>query len=217
MTTQNIEIRNRVRGGKVFFAGKLPGKKDAFRADNIPENLACNVSVSTEDDGSGIVTILCVEGIQHVPFANGDELHNIVVAWEESESEVKTEDGEAIKTGYNAWHKANAATTLVEIDGVFYANKVNVVKMQLITDSEEVPELVSGAEVSRNGDAWVIKTDWGESSGKPNEAIWVRYGTKESGVPDANILTMTEKSFAQYYVCTEDGEMLFKLSEAFEA
>ncbi len=218
MTGMNINMKNRVKGGEVFFAGKLPGKKDAFRADAIPEAFAVQVRVETAADGSGKVLICAKECLQTVEFQNADELHNIVVAYEATEDEVFGFDGQLVKTGWNAWHKANAATTLVEVDGVFYANKTQVVQMQLIDrTSDMVPELVTGAAVSYKDGNWYIQTDWGVSSteayAEDEVGFWAKYGVKENGAIDANIIGSKTKSFGQYYLCTEDGDLICPLSE----
>lgn len=208
---------NNIINGSVFYAAKLPGKKDAFRADNIPAELQCNVRVTKQS-----VTILCNEGIQHVPYSSSEELHNIVIAYEQSESELEGFDGTPVKTGWNAWHKSNALHedgtpwTLREVDGVFYSTSAEPVpyKMALLTDTAEIPELIKGAEAWRNGDTWSIKTAWGISSAKIGEGFWVRYEDNADGSVNANILSMSEKSFFQYYLY-KDGKLKEKLSEVF--
>lgn len=98
----------------------------------------------------------------------------------------------------------NAATNLVEIDGVFY-KKATVMTAQKV--SEEFPEFLKGANITHNEDvSWSIKTDWCISTGFPGVSYWVGYGTKEDGTPDANILTKTEKSYRDYIVCDENGQ-----------
>lgn len=113
--------------------------------------------------------------------------------------------------GYNCWVIGNAATNLIEKNGVFY-KKDTVMKAMLVTD--EFPGFLSGAAIRRNDDgSWTIKTSWGESTGFPGKCYWVLYGINEDGTPDANILTKTEKSFKDYIVCDEDGIDLGWLSE----
>ena len=195
----------------MFMAAKLPGKKDAFRADNIPKELLGNVKVIDHK-----VIILCVEGIQQMEFSTKEELHNIVIAYEESDSELVGFDGNPVKTGYNCWHKANALHpdgtpwTLQEIDGVFYTTTITPYRMSILSD--ELPEFIQGAKVRREGDTWFVKTSRGESSAKIGEGLWVRYEDHEDGTISVNILSMSEKSFFQYYL-VEDGKMTRKLSE----
>lgn len=87
-----------------------------------------------------------------------------------------------------------------------------------VTNFESIPEFLGGADIHQNEDgSWTIKTDWGESTGFPGKAYWVRYGTKEDGTPDANILTKTEKSYRDYIVCDENGKdigFLYELDPA---
>ncbi len=168
-------------------------KKDAIRVTkeaDIPDFLRESIRVSGDT-----IQLTCVEGDEECPVGS-------VIGYEESQ---------ATSTGYNCWCIGNAATNLVEIDGVFY-KKATIMKAALLT--EEYPEFLKGAEISRNDDgSWSIKTDWGVSTGFPGEAYWVRYGTKEDGVPDANILTKTEKSYRDYIVCDENGNDLGWLAE----
>lgn len=105
----------------------------------------------------------------------------------------------------------NAAENLDYIDGVFYTKKT-VLQAQPIDD--EFPEFLSGADIRHNEDgSWTIKTSWGESTGFPGKAYWVRYGTLADGSPDANILTKSEKSYQLFVVCDADGNDIGLLSE----
>lgn len=121
------------------------------------------------------------------------------------------EESEKTSTGWNTWVIGNAATNLVEKDGVFY-KKATVLEAEPVSD--EFPEFLTGAPITHNDDgSWTITTDWGQSTGFPGESYWIRYGTKENGAPDANILTKTEKSYQDYIVCKQDGTAIGKLSE----
>ena len=209
--------RESIRYGSVFQAAKLPGKKDAFRADNIPEALRANVRITESD-----VTILCNEGIQHVPYSSAEDLHNIVVAYESSDSELEGFDGQPVRTGWNAWHKSNALHadgspwTLKEVDGTFYSTSAEPVpyRMCILTDAADVPELIHGADAWCDGDTWSVKTPWGVSSAAIGSGLWVRYEDNPDGSVNANILSFTEKSFAQYYLY-KDGKLCEPLTEIF--
>ena len=168
-------------------------KKDAIRVNtisDIPEFLRGTIEIQGES-----LILVCVEGKEKAPLGS-------VIGYEESSS---------TPTGWNTWCIGNAATNLVEIDGVFY-KKATVMEAQPVSD--EFPDFLKGAEIRRNEDgSWTIKTDWGESTGFPGKAYWVRYGTKEDGRPDANILTKTEKSYNDYIVCDEEGKDIGFLAE----
>lgn len=168
-------------------------KKDAVRVNtvsDIPEFLEGTIKIEGES-----LILVCVEGEEKAPIGS-------VIGYEESAQ---------TSTGWNTWCIGNAATNLVEIDGVFY-KKATVLEAQLVDD--EFPEFLKGAQIRHNEDAsWTIKTDWGESTGFPGKAYWVRYGNKPDGTPDANILTKTEKSYKDYIVCDENGIDIGFLSE----
>jgi hypothetical protein len=168
-------------------------KKDAVRINtptDIPEFLKSSIDVAR-----GLLYLTCVEGNETCPIGS-------VIGYEESE---KT------PSGWNCWCIGNAATNLVEIDGTFY-KKATVMPATAVT--EEFPEFLKGADITHHPDgSWSIKTDWGVSTGFPGQAYWVRYGTKDDGTPDANILTKTEKSYKDYIVCDEDGNDIGSLSE----
>lgn len=179
---------------KTISIHKMAGqKKDAVRVNSvndIPAFLQDSIIVTGNK-----IELTCVEGTETAPLG-------VVVGYEESNS---------TPTGFNCWVIGNADTNLVEIDGVFY-KKATVLQAQPVDD--EFPEFLSGANIRHNEDgSWTIKTDWGESTGFPKQAYWVRYGTKEDGSPDANILTKTEKSYLDYVVCDADGKDIGLLSE----
>ena len=178
----------------IFVHKQSGAKKDAVRVSNnadIPEFLKGAVRVNGDT-----LEIECVEGNETANFGE-------VIGYEKSE---KT------KSGYNCWVIGNASTNLIEKDGVFY-KKATVMRAAQVTE-DSIPSFLEGAEVRQNEDkSWTIKTDWGESTGRPYEAYWVLYGIKEDGKPDANILTKTEKSFYEYIVCDENGQDICKLSE----
>jgi len=161
-------------------------KKDAVRVTNfsdIPDFLNASIKI----DGESLI-LTCVEGTEKAPVGS-------VIGYEESS---KT------STGWNCWCIGNAATNLIEMDGVFY-KKATVLEAQCVDD--EFPEFLKGAKITHNADgSWTIKTDWGESTGYPGNAYWVRYGTKPDGTPDANILTKTEQSYKDYIVCDDAGK-----------
>ena len=168
-------------------------KKDAVRIisiGDIPDFLKETITIVDNQ-----LHLVCVEGNETAPLGS-------VIGYEKSNS---------TSTGWNTWHIANASTNLVEIDGVFYKKATVMLAMAV---SEEFPEFLKGADITHNEDgSWSIKTDWGVSTGFPGTSYWVRYGTKEDGTPDANILTKTEKSYNEYIVCDEYGHDIGFLCE----
>lgn len=181
--------------GSMLFIRKESGvKKDAFRVTSelsIPDFLRSSVCI----DEDNIVHLVCVEGDATCPI-------DTVIGYEKSEQ---------TRTGWNTWPIGNAKTNLIERDGMFF-KKATVFQAELLSD--EFPAFLAGAPIVRNDDgSWTITTDWGSSTGFPRMAYWVRYGTKANGKPDANILTKTEKSYQEYFVCTEDGKIIGKLAE----
>ena len=125
------------------------------------------------------------------------------------------EGKESCFTGKVIGYEEHAETNLIEINGTFY-KKATILEAEEV--SNQFPEFLRGADIHQNEDgSWTIKTDWGESTGFPGKAYWVRYGTKEDGTPDANILTKTEKSYRDYIVCDENGKdigFLYELDPA---
>lgn len=177
----------------IFIHKEAGQRKDAVRVrsyNDIPEFLKSAISVTTEG-----IELDCVEGREVAPFG-------AVIGYEKSE---KT------SSGWNCWVIGNADTNLIEKNGVFY-KKATIMKAQAV--SETVPDFLQGARTRKNADgSWSIQTDWGVSTGYPEEAYWVLYGTKEDGSLDANILTKTEKSYGEYIVCTSDGQDIGRLAE----
>lgn len=142
----------------IIFVHKQAGaKKDAVRVSNnadIPEFLKEAVRVNGDK-----LEIECVEGNETTNFGE-------VIGYEKSE---KT------KSGYNCWVIGNASTNLIEKDGVFY-KKATVMRAAQVTE-DSIPSFLEGAEVRQNEDkSWTIKTDWGESTGRPYEAysVWIQ-------------------------------------------
>lgn len=174
---------------------KMAGvKKDAVRVsceDDIPDFLFGTVTI---DPFAGKIVLACIEGEQRCPLGS-------VIAFEKADT----------PTGWNAWHKANADTTLVEVEGVFY-EKPQTSQAQEMTDI--FPSFLNGADIWRNKDgSWSIQTPWGVSTGMPGKAYWVRYGTREDGTPDANILTVDTPSFEAYIVADPEGNDICSLPE----
>ncbi len=78
----------------------------------------------------------------------------------------------------------------------------------------EIPEWVEGAPVAKNEDgSFTVTTSWGKSTGNIMDCYWMRYGDNKDGSPDVNILTKSEPSFDDYYLCTEDGRNICPLRE----
>ena len=178
---------------KIYVHKQAGQKKDAVRIttpSDIPDFLRGSVDI-----GNGMLYLTCVEGHEVCPVGS-------VVGYEESE---KT------SSGWNCWCIGNAATNLAEVDGVFY-KKATILEAAPVTD--EFPEFLQGADITHNADgSWSIKTDWGVSTGFPGQAYWIKYGAKEDGSVDANILTKSEKSYKDYIVCDEDGNDIGWLAE----
>ena len=181
-----------IRPNSKIFIQKAPKKKDAVRinsAEDIPEFLRNTMFV----DGDEVV-MHNAEGNQRAPLG-------MVFGFEKSE---KT------SSGYGMWPISDESR-IIEKDGVFYA-KPKVTPACPI--GLEAPEWLDGAPIKKNpDDSFTITTGWGESTGVHGEAYWVRYGTKEDGTPDANILTKSEPSFDDYMLCTEDGQNICSLRE----
>lgn len=177
---------------EIIYMHKPYSEKDAVRINkeqDIPEFLKQNISL----DGDKIM-IKCVEGEESAPLGS-------VIAFEKSDT---------LGTGWNAWHKANAATTLLEKDGKFY-NIPTIVEAAYISTDGTIPSIAEGAPVTVEGNTISVKTDWGVSSAQLGEAYFVKYGTKEDGTPDINILSLKEDSARQYIVCTKDMKDIMPL------
>ena len=161
-------------------------KKDAVRINgvqDIPEFLRGSIDIAR-----GKLYLNCVEGNEVCPVGS-------VIGYEKSE---KT------KSGWNCWCIANAATNLIEKDGEFYT-KATILEAVPMTD--EFPELFHGANVWRNEDgSWSYGASWGDQTGHPGEAYWVKSGVTEEGVPKGYILTKSEESYRAFIVCDENGE-----------
>ena len=206
-----------------IFIRKLAGKKkDAIRIskeEDIPEELKNAIKIvdikdipddfldiedATEKRKSVIerikqdgraICLDCVEGTEYAPLGS-------VIGYEQSN---KTE------SGINTWHIDNAATNLIEENGVFYT-KATVLPAQRV--GEELPKFMEGSQVFRNEDgSWTVITSWGQSTGFPGEAYFIRYGTHDDGTPSVNILTKSEESYNAYYVCDENGNIIGQLAE----
>ena len=177
----------------IFIHKEAGQKKDAVRVTSvtdIPEFLKETITI----DGNQL-KLVCVEGAETCPIGS-------VIGYEKSEN---------TSTGWNTWCIGNAATNLIEKNCVFY-KKATVFEAQAVDNV--FPEFLQGAPITQNADSsWTIKTSWGESTGFPGKAYWIRYGTKEDGTPDANILTKSEKSYTDYIVCDENSKDIGKLCE----
>ena len=178
---------------QIFIRKQAGKKKDAIRVsreEDIPEELKGAIKIV-----DGMLELDCVEGVEHAPLGS-------VIGYEKSNN---------TKSGINTWHIANAATNLIEENGVFYT-KATVLPAQRV--GEELPKFMEGSQVFRNEDgSWTVITSWGQSTGYPKEAYFIRYGTHEDGTPSVNILTKSEESYNAYYVCDENGNIIGQLAE----
>lgn len=177
---------------RTFFIQKDAKEKAAFRlrtAADIPAFLAKTVRKRSD----GKFALDCLEGEETAPAG-------VIIAYER---EART------KSGWNSWVIADESR-IIEKDGKIYS-RPQVTEAALISD--RLPSFMDGADVVRNSDgSYTVTTDWGKSTGKPGEGLFVRYGTKADGTPDVNILTFGTKSAAEYNLCTEDGRNIFRLS-----
>ncbi len=178
---------------KILIHKEAGQRKDAVRVNtitDIPDFLQESISIEGDQ-----VKLVCVEGDETFPIGS-------VIGYEESQT---------TSTGWNCWCIGNASTNLIEKDGVFY-KKATVLEAQAVDGN--FPEFLKGAPITQNPDgSWTIKTSWGEITGSPGKAYWVKYGMTEDGSLDANILTKTEKSYQDYIVCDESGQDIGWLSE----
>lgn len=169
-------------------------KKNAFKINgtkDVPGFLRNSIIIENDT-----VILDCAEGIEKCNFGE-------VIAYEKSN---------ATKSGWNCWVVGNADTALVERDGVFY-QKPAVVQAELIT--ENIPCFMEKANIIYDSkeQEFCLNTPWGTSKCKIGKGYWVLYGYTEDGMPDANILSISEQSFYEYYVCTKDGMNVGKLSD----
>ena len=174
-------------------------KKDAIRVNNvsdIPEFLQKTITIA-----DGMLHLECVEGNETAPLGS-------VIGYEQSARTA---------SGWNTWCIGNAATNLVEVDGVFY-KKATVLPAILVPKADdEQPDWAKACNLTYNGDGTAtFKTDWGFSTGRIGRDFLLLYGMKEDGSPDANILIRGEKSYYDYIVCDE-GTDIGKLSELYPA
>ena len=182
-----------IRPTSKIFIQKAPKPKDAVRirsAEDIPDFLRGTISIEGEE-----MVMHNAEGSnQRAPLG-------MVCGFEKSE---------ATSSGYGMWPISDESR-LIERDGKFFAKPTPTPACPI---GPEPPEWMSGAEIRHNRDgSFTMKTDWGESTGRPGEAYWVLYGVKADGRPDANILTISERSFSDYFLCTEDGQNICTLAE----
>lgn len=179
---------------KVIYIHQKAAKKDAVRVNginDIPKFLSKSIKVV-----NGKLQLECVEGNQTTePGA--------VIGYEKSE---KTE------SGYNCWVIGNAKKSLVEIDGTFY--KKALIYQAAPIEKDELPEFMDGLDVHKNNDgSWTIKKSWGDQTGFPGEAYWVYHGISEDGRKGVSILSKSEDSYREYWLCDERGNNICKLSE----
>ena len=177
---------------KTFYIQKGAKEKTAFRlrtAADIPAFLAKTVRKRLD----GKFALDCLEGEETAPAG-------VIIAYEK---EPRT------RSGWNSWVIADESR-IIEKDGKIYA-RPKVTEAALI--GSRLPSFMDGADVTRNDDgSYTVTTDWGRSSGKPGDGLFVRYGTKADGKPDVNILTFGTESAKQYNLCTKDGRNLCRLS-----
>ena len=185
----------------IIYIHKVAGqKKDAIRVtkeSDIPEFLQKTITIV-----NGVLHLECVEGMETAPLGS-------VIGYEQSARTM---------SGWNTWCIGNAATNLVEVDGVFYKKATIFPAMLLPEANEAQADWAKACNLTYNGDGTAtIKTDWGFSTGRVGSDFLLLYGMKADGTPDANILTRGEKSYYDYIVCDENGTDIGKLSELYPA
>lgn len=176
-----------------IYIQKKPKKVDAVRihtAEDIPEQLRDSISI---DD----------EGKLHMQNAETGESVSpagAIVRFDPSEDK-------NCPAGFNCWPiSAKGEARFVERPDGWYQKPVPSPAAP-IDEGSQFPGFMNGAAVEQKRDGtYTVATSWGESSGAPGEAYFVRYGTNKDGTPDVNILTKTEKAFDDYEVCTPDGK-----------
>ena len=178
---------------EIYIRKKFGKKKPAVRinkVEDIPEEL--RKAIKIVDD---MIELDCTEGDELVPLGS-------VIGYEYSPN---------TESGINTWKIDNVDNLfLIEENGEFFTNDT-INKAVMI--GEELPDFLEEENITRNEDgSWTLKTDWGESTGYPGEGYFVLYGTKDHGKSNVNILTNSEPSFDEYYVCDADGNIIDGLS-----
>lgn len=190
-------IKEMMKGKKIYTICKAPGSPlnliQIFDKSDIIEPLKPIVRI----DGDEIV-VESREGIERAKLGS-------FVAFEKSNS---------TECGYNAWIKGNALETTVEIDGKRYNKQHYVLAEKMTTGPSELlgednKKVIENANKTKK----TYPTPWGDVTGSPDEAYWVKYGIHEDGSIDANILNKSEESYRQYILCDDDGNYLCYLHE----
>ena len=176
-----------------MYIRKKQTRKNAFRlkeSKSIPYFLKNTIT----ENQDGTFSVECVEGKETVSSG-------CVIGYESSN---KTQ------SGYNAWVISDE-TRVTEKDGAFYDAGTIAVCCPI---TETIPEWLKKAPIINNLDgSFSVVTKWGKSTGNIGEAFWVCYGENPDGSLDVNILTKTEKSFFEYFVCEKNGKLICPLYE----
>ena len=193
-----------IRAGKEFTIHRATGKVRencvyAETLSDVPSFLIEDGAIVVNNDGS--ITMIAVEGPAPRQFP-------VFICWEE----VSAENANKVSGKYGCWPKDNGATTLKVVDGKCYTLPAMVTAVLITADS--VPEWVleAGFPVMRNGNTWELtRTDWGNEVrvGEIGKSFWCLYGPG-----DVNILSISEKSAAEYIVSV-DGKDVGTLTELF--
>lgn len=174
--------------GTINIHKEAGAKKDAIRinaASDIPDFLKSTIKIVD----NRVLMDNVEAGTEECPLG-------LVIGYEKSER---------TPSGYNCWCITNAATNLIEIDGVFY-KKATVMKAIKIPAEDQQPEWMKECNVSysEDGSTASYECPWATVTGKVGTDYFILYGYND-GKPDANILSTTEKSFRDYIVC-DDAE-----------
>lgn len=187
------DIRKMLEGKNIYTICKVPGLEplnliQPLDDSDIPEFLRPIVKIV-----NGKLVVKSLEGEETAELGN-------FVAYEESDS---------TECGFNAWIRGNALETTVEIDGKRYNKGGNYVLAEKMTTG---PSELLGEDnkkvIENDDDSQTYPAFWGDVTGFPGKAYWVKYGENDIG-----ILNKSEESYRKYILCDDDGNYLCYLHE----
>lgn len=206
----------------IILVGKKPKFLNLLKVNsesdilNFPEDV--QKAITIVEKGVRVDSCEYAEG-EYIPFGS-------YVAWEKYEHE-------RCPHGYNLWCKSNAqeqldSGVLEELDGRYRQTKIVPYQAQLFTG--EIPEVFANAptfdgQVTVRDMILYLETPWGTSSCQAGKGFAMVYGIygdtdvddpKYKGMLNGNILTVGTPSFEDYYIVTEDGQIITTLREYYE-
>ena len=195
-------MKDIISNGELFTIHKEAGKlRETCRfvtcKNDIPAFLIDSGAVSV--DGNNI-TMIAVEGSATRSFP-------VFLSWEESE---KTE------SGYGAWPKDNGFTTLIVDENGNCFDKAPNYTAALIVHGKPLHEhFAKNGSIKIVGNECQVHTSWGEIRKVPmpkdendHVAVLIDYGNGS-----VNLLTLSEKSAAEYIVVNDNGEDVGRLTD----